>query len=129
MIVTHFSATSSNGELCDVRLVVDTMKIPAHKMVLAAASPYFHSMFCNSNFKEANQDEVTIGDVNYQALQSLIEYAYTARIEITEDTVQATKTPPFTLTAIILNFSFCFIIVACSSSQFATVYRSCAVLL
>ena len=34
-----------NTELCDVILAVDDVKIAAHKVVLAATSPYFHAMF------------------------------------------------------------------------------------
>lgn len=34
-----------NTELCDVVLMVDDVKIAAHKVVLAATSSYFHAMF------------------------------------------------------------------------------------
>ena len=57
--VAHFKALGhsiscfrENDELCDVTLVVDNHKIQAHKIILAAASPYFKAMFtgkgCNN---------------------------------------------------------------------------------
>ena len=48
-------------------------------------------MFANSSFNEAHQDKVTIGGIDAQALQSLVEYVYTAYIEITVDNVKVTK--------------------------------------
>lgn len=71
------------------------MEIGAHKTVLAAAIPYFHGMFAGSSFIEAHQEKIAITDIDYQAFQLLIEYAYTARIEITEDNVRVTKTLSF----------------------------------
>lgn len=70
------------------------MEIPAHKMVLSTASQYFDSMF--SHFDEVNQDQVTIGGVDSQSMQSIIEYVYTARIEINEDNVKVNTTSALT---------------------------------
>lgn len=70
------------------------MEIPAHKMVLSTASQYFDSMF--SHFDEVNQDQVTIGGVDFQSMQSIIEYVYTARIEINEDNVKVNTTSALT---------------------------------
>ena len=40
-----------HGQLCDVKLKSGMVSIPAHKVVLASISPYFHAMF-NGNMKE-----------------------------------------------------------------------------
>lgn len=63
-------------------------------MVLSTASQYFDSMF--SHFDEVNQDQVTIGGVDSQSMQSIIEYVYTARIEINEDNVKVNTTSALT---------------------------------
>ncbi|XP_058121603.1 ring canal kelch homolog [Anopheles ziemanni] len=72
--------------LCDVVLVADGIEIPAHKMVLASCSPYFYAMF--TGFEESRQDRITLQGVDPRALQLLIEYVYTAVVEVTEENVQ-----------------------------------------
>lgn len=72
--------------LCDVTLVADSAEIPAHKMVLASCSPYFYAMF--TGFTESRADKITIQGVDGQALQLLIDYVYSAEIQVTEDNVQ-----------------------------------------
>lgn len=64
------------------------MEIPAHKMVLASCSPYFYAMFSGFDFEESRQDKITVQGVDYHALQLLVEYVYTAIVEVTEDNVQ-----------------------------------------
>ena len=34
-----------NGQLCDVKLKSGMVVVPAHRLVLASVSPYFHAMF------------------------------------------------------------------------------------
>lgn len=77
---------------CDVTLVADNMEIPAHKMVLAACSPYFYAMFSVSEFEESRQDRITVQGVDFVALQLLIEYVYTSFVEVTEENVQVNST-------------------------------------
>lgn len=64
------------------------MEIPAHKMVLAACSPYFYAMFSVSEFEESRQDRITVQGVDFVALQLLVEYVYTSIVDVTEENVQ-----------------------------------------
>jgi len=63
--------------MCDVTLVAtggssrDMVEIPAHRMVLAACSPYFYAMF--TSFEEKDQDRVTIQGVDPLALQMIVK--------------------------------------------------------
>lgn len=66
--------------LCDVTLIANTVEIPAHKMVLAACSPYFYAMF--SSFEESRQDRIVIQEVDHYALELLVEYSYTSEIQV-----------------------------------------------
>lgn len=73
--------------LCDVILVADSgMEVPAHKMVLAACSPYFYAMF--TSFEERDQERITLQGVDYSALELLVDYVYSAEVHVTEENVQ-----------------------------------------
>ncbi|XP_012272715.1 ring canal kelch homolog isoform X2 [Orussus abietinus] len=73
--------------LCDVILVADDgMEVLAHKVVLAACSPYFYAMF--TSFEERDQERITLLGVDHAALELLVDYAYTAEVHVTEDNVQ-----------------------------------------
>ena len=70
----------------DVTISAGEGKIRAHKLVLAASSPYFRSMFTGS-LSEVNQTEVTIRDIEKEALEALINFCYTSSIELEENNV------------------------------------------
>ncbi|XP_069466164.1 kelch-like protein 17 isoform X3 [Ambystoma mexicanum] len=91
------------GLLCDIILHVGTKEIKAHKVVLASCSPYFHAMFTNASFSdvtpaplcvpademsESRQTHVTLHDIDPQALEQLVQYAYTAEVVVGEGNVQ-----------------------------------------
>ncbi|KTF94575.1 hypothetical protein cypCar_00003526, partial [Cyprinus carpio] len=88
----HDSFVSMNrmrqrGLLCDIVLHVANKEIKAHKVVLASCSPYFHAMFTNE-MSESHQTHVTLHDIDPQALEQLVQYAYTAEIVVGEGNVQ-----------------------------------------
>ncbi|ODN06264.1 Kelch-like protein 17 [Orchesella cincta] len=70
--------------LCDVIINVGNVSIPAHKVVLAAISPYFHAMF-NDDMAEKTQKAITIHEIDPDAMKQLIDYAYAGDILITEE--------------------------------------------
>jgi len=72
--------------LCDVVLIVNGTEFPAHKIMLASCSPYFHAMF--TCFEESKQHKVVLKDIDSKALELLLEYIYTSKVQITEDNVQ-----------------------------------------
>ncbi|XP_014782697.1 kelch-like protein 20 [Octopus bimaculoides] len=74
-------------ELCDVVLIVGQRKIFAHRMILSACSPYFHAMF-TGELAESRQTEVTIRDIDENAMELLIDFCYTANITVEESNVQ-----------------------------------------
>ncbi|NXM10610.1 KLH17 protein, partial [Ploceus nigricollis] len=77
------------GLLCDIVLHVATKEIKAHKVVLASCSPYFHAMFTSKyEMSESRQTHVTLHDIDPQALEQLVQYAYTAEIVVGEGNVQ-----------------------------------------
>ncbi|KAI2656731.1 Kelch-like protein 3 [Labeo rohita] len=77
----------SRRMLCDVLLVAGEVEIPAHRVVLASCSPYFCAMF-TGDMSESKAHHVEIRDVDGQTLLKLVDYIYTAEIEVSEDNVQ-----------------------------------------
>ncbi|XP_045064222.1 kelch-like protein 3 isoform X3 [Coregonus clupeaformis] len=77
----------SKKMLCDVLLVAGNIEVPAHKLVLASCSPYFCAMF-TGDMSESKAQQVEIREVDGQTLRKLVDYIYTAEIEVTEDNVQ-----------------------------------------
>ncbi|XP_018591146.1 kelch-like protein 5 [Scleropages formosus] len=75
-------------QLCDVVLLAGERRIPAHRLVLSSVSDYFAAMF-TSNVREATQDEVKMEEVDPDALWALVQYAYTGRLELREDTIES----------------------------------------
>ena len=74
-------------ELCDVVLIVGQRKIFAHRVILSACSPYFHAMF-TGELAESRQTEVTIRDIDENAMELLIDFCYTSAITVEESNVQ-----------------------------------------
>lgn len=78
----------SEGKLCDITLVVDGKEIRAHKLVLAASSQYFRSMFAGDMI-ESRSSRVELKDVDPDAIELLVEYSYTSKLTITSTNVQS----------------------------------------
>ncbi|CAH0555051.1 unnamed protein product [Brassicogethes aeneus] len=72
--------------LTDVILEVGCDIFHAHKVVLAAASPYFKAMF-TGGLKECDMNKVKLQGVSATAMSRLINFMYTGRIRVTENTV------------------------------------------
>ncbi|XP_043554405.1 kelch-like protein 2 isoform X2 [Chiloscyllium plagiosum] len=77
----------SQNLLCDVTLVADDTEISAHRVVLAACSPYFHAMF-TGEMSESKAKRVRIKEVDSWTLSILVDYVYTAELQVTEENVQ-----------------------------------------
>ena len=75
-------------KLCDVVLIVEGERVPAHRVILASSSPYFYAMF-TGEMAESRKKEVAINGIEPCSLKALVNYAYTASIRLTESNVQS----------------------------------------
>ncbi|KAL5012057.1 hypothetical protein ScPMuIL_010608 [Solemya velum] len=75
------------GQLCDIEIKVGEKSVKCHRTVLCCVSDYFRAMFL-SDMAESTQKVVTIQDINESALEKLVRFAYTSRIQMTVETVQ-----------------------------------------
>eukprot|EP00117_Sycon_ciliatum_P027820 scpid21003/ scgid22509/ Kelch-like protein diablo len=73
--------------LCDVELLVEKNSIRAHRVVLAACSPYFRAMLAGQ-MTERHQRTIEMHDVEYESVNSIVEYFYTASLSISIESVQ-----------------------------------------
>ncbi|KAH9402380.1 Kelch-like protein 20, partial [Tyrophagus putrescentiae] len=87
LLLDSLSILRKRKELCDIVLLVNSKKIYAHRVILAAYSPYFLAMF-TGELVESRQAEVHIRDIDEQAMELLIDFAYSSRIIIEESNVQ-----------------------------------------
>ncbi|XP_076652571.1 kelch like ECH associated protein 1 isoform X2 [Halictus rubicundus] len=72
--------------LTDVVLEVGSELFHAHKVILAAASPYFKAMF-TGGLKESEMNRVKLQGVCPTAMARLMYFMYTGQIRVTEITV------------------------------------------
>jgi len=74
----------TNQQLFDFKIMLGERAYPVHKVVLAANSDYFRAMFLNE-MKEAEENEVTIDDVDPYIMKLIIDFCYTQRISLNEE--------------------------------------------
>ncbi|XP_014251067.1 kelch-like protein 5 isoform X2 [Cimex lectularius] len=74
-------------KLIDVTLIAGDTKIGAHRIVLSSASDYFSAMF-TSDLIESRSTEVELHSVCGSALNELVRYCYTGKVELREDSVE-----------------------------------------
>ncbi|VDN05304.1 unnamed protein product [Thelazia callipaeda] len=73
--------------MCDVEIEVGGTVFNAHRYVLAAAIPYFRSMF-SSDMIESRQNRIVVQDIPASAFKQLLDFAYTSKVHINSDNAQ-----------------------------------------
>ncbi|XP_043926029.1 kelch-like protein 30 [Protopterus annectens] len=77
-----------NAKFADVTLIVGVQEFPCHRSVLALCSVYFNTMF-SGNFLESISARVEIKEVDPVMLGILIDFAYTGKLTINQQNVEA----------------------------------------
>ncbi|KAM3620238.1 uncharacterized protein V6R79_020141 [Siganus canaliculatus] len=78
--VAKMNALRKSGQFCDVRLQVCGHELMAHRAVLACSSPYLFEIF-NSDNEPHGVAHVTFEDLDPEAVEVLLNYAYTAQLK------------------------------------------------
>ncbi|KAH0561620.1 hypothetical protein KQX54_018123 [Cotesia glomerata] len=74
----------NSEELCDVTIIVDQVRIPAHKVVLATHSEVFAKML-QSEMKEAKNNEINIEDLDPEIILEMLHYCYKGTLKTRND--------------------------------------------
>ncbi|XP_028396682.1 leucine-zipper-like transcriptional regulator 1 [Dendronephthya gigantea] len=88
---------SSDGNLCDITMMVGDTHIRAHKAILTARCSYFEAMF-RSFMPDAGLVRITIGDTipSLQSFHSLLRYIYYGDVKMPpEDSLYLLSAPYF----------------------------------
>uniref|UniRef100_A0A8C5QI19 Zinc finger and BTB domain containing 17 n=1 Tax=Leptobrachium leishanense TaxID=445787 RepID=A0A8C5QI19_9ANUR len=82
LVLEQLNQQRQLGLLCDCTFVVDGVDFKAHKAVLAACSQYFRMLFVEQ------KDVVHLDISNAAGLGHVLEFMYTARLNLTQENVE-----------------------------------------
>ena len=71
-------------ELTDVMLAAEGQSIPCHRVLLAAASKFFHGKFVVKP-ESLDHNLLDIEDIDFETLESIVSYIYSGRVALTVD--------------------------------------------
>ncbi len=85
-VISGIAQLREEGLLCDIELEAQNKRISAHKLLLAAVSPYFKTLF-TGGFREEGQSVITLKEVEFDSLKTVIDCLYSQQLAITDDNV------------------------------------------
>lgn len=82
----RLDALRTKESFCDVTVAVKGKEFKAHKVVLAAASPFFLSLW-ESNMIESNDQviEIKLEEATASVMEEVLQYIYTGNVSVTEE--------------------------------------------
>ncbi|XP_015280652.1 PREDICTED: actin-binding protein IPP-like [Gekko japonicus] len=85
--VTSLKQLYHAQELCNATLVAGGKRFSCNRALLASASPYFQALFMGG-FKESQDGEVLLKDLDPSTLQSLLAFLYTGDLDPSPETAE-----------------------------------------
>ncbi|KAG9271590.1 kelch-like protein 41 [Astyanax mexicanus] len=78
------------NKFIDCVLKVGDRSLPCHKLIMAACSPYFRELYFPEDSKEtsSSSNEVVLENVDPAIMDMIVNYLYSAEIDITDENVQ-----------------------------------------
>lgn len=86
-LLLNMNDLRENQRFCDIEIVCAGKHIKAHRVILAASSPYFHAMF-TAELLEKQKPCVELHAIDPDILEELINFIYTGKVKIGQDNVQ-----------------------------------------
>jgi len=81
-LVTAFESLLEEKDFVDVTLGVEGRKLPAHKMLLSACSPYFRDLLKGN---PCQHPIIVLRDIKYDDLFSLLQFMYNGEVNVAQD--------------------------------------------
>ena len=72
----------ANSELCDVVLKVGNLSLPAHRVVLAATSPFFRQQFSLTKGDKPTNEFALPATIKPEAMAVILDFFYTGNLNI-----------------------------------------------
>ena len=85
-LVSNTESFRLSGGYNDVIIRVDSREFPGHRVILAAGSPYFHSMF-SSGMEECHKKHIDIKQIEAPVFELIMHFIYTGQVSITSSVV------------------------------------------
>ena len=85
-LIERVEALRRNESFCDVIVSVKGKEFKAHKLVLAAASPFFLSLL-TSDMREGNEQliRIELEEATAAVMEEVLKYIYTGNVSVTEE--------------------------------------------
>ena len=85
-LIKRLDALKRKETFCDVTVAVKGKEFKAHKVVLAAASPFFLSLW-ESNMVESNEQriEIKLEEATASVFEDVLQFIYTGNVSVTEE--------------------------------------------
>ncbi|KAG9461840.1 hypothetical protein GDO78_015585 [Eleutherodactylus coqui] len=81
----HVGALINGEEYSDVTFIVDKMRFPAHRVILAARCQYFRALLYGGMRESRPEAEITLQDTSPEAFAMLMKYMYTGRASLRDE--------------------------------------------
>ncbi|KAL9953960.1 hypothetical protein ACROYT_G041442 [Oculina patagonica] len=85
-LVERLNILRRNESFCDVKVIVKDKEFNAHKVVLAAASPFFLTLLA-SDMKESKEQliKIELEEATESVMEAVLQYIYTGNVSVTEE--------------------------------------------